>query len=229
MSVWFRVKNKMKILICGSGFSVEQTDDWDLSTHTVVAVNNAHGRVKWNYFSCTEDYEVEFNPSIGFPSNLVPVNFQDINRSGNWFNQDAMMHAVRQCGDWNDCGHSVVIATAYCALTYFKDTIESIGFIGADMVYSSDSGSTAFYGKGIDFEKRNMADPIAMARFHRLYHNRTVNTYYNKPWYSLTDEEIITYFYKRLESYAYNTYSVKLVNYSIQQHSLLPYEYQTYI
>lgn len=217
----------MKVLICGSGHSISQTDNWNLSTHTVVAVNNAWGRVKWDYFCCPADYQVEYNKSIGFPGNLVPVNFDSL--TGNWFNQESLMHAVEKCGGWKVCGQGILLAATYSVLTLFKNKIDHIGFIGADMVYSYDSVSTAYYGKGIDFTKRGISDPMWMAQQERKYNSGDTNTYYNRPWTDLTNEEVIVYFFRRLELFAKETYNVKLVNYSKIPNSLLPYEPETYI
>jgi len=219
----------MNVLICGSGFSIEQTDNWDLSTHTVIAVNNAHGRVKWNYFCCSEDYEKEYVESIGFPQNLTPIDLSSSQPEGNFFNQASAMYAVEQCGGWDICGRSTVLATAYCSLVYFGKAINQIGFIGADMVYNGPNQSTAYYGRGIDIELKGYSDPSLMAKFQREYNRSTLNAYYNKPWCDLTDEEIIQFFYNRLAVYARETYNVGLVNYSTIQQSLLPYERQTYV
>lgn len=219
----------MNILICGSGFSIQQTDGWDLSTHIVVAVNNAHGRVKWNYFCCSEDYEHEYVEHIGFPQNLIAIDFTNKHSTGNFFNQQSTMYAIEQCGGWDKCGRSTVLAAAYCSLVYFGDTINQIGFIGSDMVYSGPDKTTAYYGKGIDIARKGMSDPSLMAKFQREYHGSVLNEYFNKPWANLTDQEIIHFYYNRLSLYAKQAYGVNLVNYSTMQDTLLPYERKTYI
>lgn len=217
------------VLICGSGFSIQQINQWDLKSHIVVAVNNAHGHVTWNYFSCSEDYEHEFETRMGIPFNLVPIDYKNQTETGNWFNQQSMMYAVEKCGGWERCGRGSMLATTYCVLTYFKNTIKRIGFIGADMVYDSGNEQTAFYGRGVDFQKRNMSDPMWMAKEHKRLQRKHINPYYNKKWGNLTDDEVIFYFYKRLELYAHENYNIELVNYSTQENSLLPYERKTYI
>lgn len=217
----------MKVLICCSGYSIEQVDQWDLSTHTVIAVNNAWARVKWDYFCCTSDYQNEYDKEIGFPEGLVKIDYTDPKPNENWFSQETLMQAVAKCGGWAKCGQGISLAAAYCALTYFKG-LTQIGFIGADMVYNADSDKTAYYGKGIDFKKRGVSDPTKMARDERNRRGRELNTHFNRLWADLSDDEIIFYLYKRLEIFANNTYGVDVINYSSLENSMLPYEFKPY-
>lgn len=216
----------MKVLICGSGYSINQIDNWDLSTHTVVAVNNAWARVRWNYFCCPADYQNEYDKQIGFPPNLKPVNLKNVN-GGNWYNQDSMMHAVKESGGWSECGQTTILAAGYCVAEHFKSQIQSIGFIGCDMVYNND-GNTAYYGVGIDFQKRKMSDPDYMATFERKTKGSEINSTYNKRWCDLTNEEIIHHFFNRLSSFVNTKYGIKVYNYSDTE-SRLPYERKAYL
>lgn len=218
----------MKVLICGSGYSISQVDNWDLSTHTVVAVNNAWARVKWDYFCCPADYQNQYDSNVGFPEGLIKIDYTDPKPNENWFSQETLMQAIAKCGGWNECGQGVLLAAAYCALTYFNN-LTQMGFIGADMVYNTDSDKTAYYGKGIDFKARGISDPTKMVRDERGRRGKEVNSYFNRPWADLSDEEILFYLYRRLETFAKDTYNVTLVNYSNQKDSLLPYERKTYV
>jgi len=218
----------MKVLICGSGYSISQVDNWDLSTHTVVAVNNAWARVKWDYFCCPADYQNEYNRDLGFPKNVTPVNLDGPQQNQNWYDQAAMMVAIARSGDWSRCGQSAMLAAGYCVTEHFKNSIESIGFIGSDMVYDTD-GSTAYYGVGIDFTKRNLSDPDHMANWERKAQGDKVNTTFNRPWNELSNDEIIYHFFTRFSTFVKDKYGIKVYNYSEQERSRLPYGRKTYV
>ncbi|MDC3266493.1 hypothetical protein OAU13_01055 [bacterium] len=217
----------MKVLICGSGYSISQTNNWDLSTHTVVAVNNAWARVKWNYFCCPADYQNEYNKSIGFPPNVKPVKLDNLEPNQNWYNQDSMMYAVARSGGWAECGQTTILAAAYCITEHFKTHIESIGFIGCDLVYNTE-GDTAYYGVGIDFQKRNVSDPDHMAAFERKSRADEMHPLHNKRWRDLSNDEIIQHFFNRLSTFVKDRYGISVYNYSNLE-TRLPYERKTYI
>jgi hypothetical protein len=217
----------MKVLICGSGYSISQTDNWDLSTHNVVAVNNAWARVKWDYFCCPSDYQNEYNKSVGFPPGTVPVDFNEPQQNQNWYNQAAMMVAVARSGGWAECGQSAMLAAGYCVAEHFKTSIQSIGFIGSDLIYNSEGG-TAYYGTGIDFKKRNISDPDHMANSERDSKGKDVNTTFNRPWKDLSNDEIIHHFFLRFSIFVRDKYNIKVYNYSEQKESKLPYERKSY-
>lgn len=217
----------MRVLICGSGYSISQTDNWDLSTHTVVAVNNAWARVKWNYFSCPADYQNEYDVHLGFPQNVKPVNLNNPQRSQNWYDQAAMMVAIARSGGWSECGQSAILAAAYCVVEHYKRSIESVGFIGSDLTYNT-SGNTAYYGVGIDFRKRQLSDPDNMANFERKSKGEEFNTTFNRPWKDLSNDEIISHFFTRFATFVGDKYGIKVYNYS-EQESKLPYERKTYV
>lgn len=219
----------MKILICGSGYSISQVDNWDLSTHTVIAVNNAWARVKWNYFCCPDDYKQDYNKMVGFPHNLIPVDLDSPKSTQNWYNQIAIELAIKRAGGGTECGYSVVLGACYTTIEHFKDRIQSIGLVGCDLVYSmaNNKNNTAYYGRGVDYDKRDMSDPEHMANIMRILRREEINTTYNKRWGNLTNDEMYVYLFTRLATYAKKKYNIEMFNYSNSE-SKLPYTRRAY-
>lgn len=212
----------MKVLICGSGYSISQVDKWDLSSHVVVALNNAWARVKWNYFCCPDDYLQDYNKSIGLPNNIYPVDINDPKPNQNWYNQQCIETSVERSGGGNECGYGITLAAAYTVAEHFKDKIQSIGFIGCDLVYKNNI-DTAYYGRGVDYTKRNISDPQHMASIMRTLRREDINPMYNKRWGSLTDDELFNYLFTRLANFVSKEYGIGMYNYS-EHESKLPFE-----
>lgn len=207
----------MKFLVCGSGHSLKQVDGWDTSTHMVVAVNNAWKIVDWDYFACTKDYERDYNKAVGFPD----VSQKDADK-GIWWDQRTITDSSNKYGGAWQVGQSATLAAAYTILRLHGDKCEQIGFIGCDMVYPT--GKTAYYGTGIDFEKRKMSDPDHMGE-HAKKSNVSLE---GKQSSEMTSEEILTHYYSRFERVAREEHGVRVVNYSTSE-SRLPYERETYL
>lgn len=206
----------MKFLICGSGHSIRQVDGWDTSTHRVVAVNNAWKVIDWDHFACTKDYEKDYNRSVGFPQ----VSEKDV-KTQRWWDQRTIIDSANKYGGQWQVGQSVTLTAAYTVLRLFGEQCEQVGFIGCDMVYPP--GKTAYYGTGIDFEKRKMSDPDHMGE-HAQKNNVSLE---GKPAGDMTPGEILTHYYERFERIA-NEHNVRVVNYSTEE-SRLPYERETYV
>lgn len=208
----------MKILICGSGHSIKQVDEWDTSTHFVVAVNNAWNAVDWDAFCCTNDYVRDYNKAVGFPQ----VTNKDV--PDRWWNQDQIGFGVKDYGGPWQVGMSVTLSAAYIALKKYGSSISTVGFIGCDMSYPS--GQTAYYGTGIDFEKRKMSDPdwmIMQTQKNNIVLDDGVNLPGGKPSKDMSVEEIRAHYYNRFANISKEKYNIDVVNYSHDSETLLPY------
>lgn len=206
----------MKIILVGSGFSIKQTKKWDLSTHIVVVINNAWRAVKWDHFLCTHDYETEYHKDVGFPS------VTEADRGTKFWDQKTLNDAVLHHGSWNDLGRAATIAAGYCALRYYKDAdLTQIGLIGCDMIYTDpeESDNTAYYGVGVDIDKKKMSDPDRMI-YTAKKDNHTVGGKLAK---SYDDTALLQQYYKRLAEISEEKYGVNIVNYSTSELTRLPY------
>lgn len=207
----------MKFLICGSGHSIKQVDEWDTSTHKVVAVNNAWKVIDWDYFVCTDDYKKDYNPAVGFPDVT-----KEHAEKGIWWDQRTINDSANKFGGIWQVGQSVTLTAAYTVLRLFGSECNQIGFIGCDMVYPKDK--TAYYGNGIDFKIRKMSDPDHMGH----HAKKSQVTLDGKQAKDMTPEEILLHYYNRFQNIAKKEYNVRVVNYSLQE-SRLPYERETYV
>lgn len=215
----------MKGLIVGSGFSISQCDQWDTSSHIVVACNNAWKKVRWDRFCCASDYVSKYDPAVGFPdkTSLIPGH--------NYYDQDHMNGVVSRYRGWFEVGQSIIVAAAYSLIDEFKDSLTTVGFIGCDMVYG-DGKTTAYYGKGIDFQRvrgdgKFRADPFHMAREEKTFKqsqelmHRLIAE--GKDIEELSDIEVIHHFYNRFAVTAKQQYGIDVVNYSTYEDSVLPF------
>ena len=148
------IKNhSRKVIIVGSGHSAEKLKSLDTSEVKVVTVNNAWMvSDKWDFNIHAPDHPRDRRPK-DYPSEKKVLS------SGG---EHGYVSAVQRHGGLQKCGFSITLATAYWVLENLNPN--EIGFLGCDMDYQPQEGKTAFYGVGVDIQKRNEPDPDRMAK-----------------------------------------------------------------
>lgn len=187
----------MKVIIAGSGHNVKDINNWDLTGHILVTVNNAwRADSRWTYAVCAEDLPSQDWPKVTREEQV----FVSLKKPGNM----GFKKAVEHYGGFAECGYLTVLAASYWVLYYLKPSL--VGYIGCDMNYTKNSeGHTAFYGVGKDFQRFGISD---------------VDNYLKKTYNG--DEEKLKAHFSRFKHHA-RLEKCAVVNYSSSEHSRLPY------
>lgn len=122
------------VIIVGSGPDAARSATWCYSGYQKVAINNAWRlRDDWDFHIFPEDFPLE-----NIPSNVNPhtqtVTYKDFVPEQNKY------------GGFVYAGGTMAFTAAYWALGALNPDV--LGFIGCDMVYSTDGSNTHFYGNG---------------------------------------------------------------------------------
>lgn len=190
----------MKVIAVGSGHNMTNVNDWDTDGLTLIGVNNTwKGTDKLHYLFHAGDYPEK---------NKIPSHMRRITRTGesNFKESYCSMSGM----EWKEArkflGLPIYFGVSYWILHYLKPS--AIGYIGFDMNYVPQDGKTAFYGTGIDIQKRGMPDPL----------------YQIKKEYG-GDENIMNTLFDRLNERKGNT---ALYNLSTDENSVLPWDKITF-
>lgn len=129
------------ILVLGSGPDVLRARDWPRAPFAnIVAINNAwRVRSDWDYLIHPEDFPVERRPAHTDPCRQTLITAQ------------IYVPVQNRYGGFVYAGGTMAFTAGYWALGELKPDV--IAFLGCDMIYSADSSTTHFYGRGA-------ADPL---------------------------------------------------------------------
>lgn len=191
------MEDREKVINVGSGKSMLSLNNWDTAGITIVGVNNVwKGTNKWDHILYPHDYLED-----------IPINENQMkhSREYNWCIRTPMKEISNKPDSQvtKFLGPTMYFTAAYWTLYYLKPKF--LGFIGFDMNYTPDNeGNTAFYGKGIDIQRRGIPDPFYQMRF-----------------FDGDPKDNLNIFFERLDS---NRGECKLFNLSDDPNTLLPWE-----
>lgn len=194
-----------KVLILGSGFSIEEFHDYPYRNKGwfVVTANNAY---RWNLdiwdlaimtYDCRNKSRITEVAHKFRPDQAIVLDYDTDEVNALY-------------GDPRQRGLTIVIATSYYVLGTIKP--KYIGYLGCDMNYrlgpdGKPTGNTAWHGVGSDFKERHISDPDLFIKHWGWKNNMTIEDYYNK-----------------LKLQAWKTLECELWNFSTDPDTRLPFQ-----
>jgi len=186
-----------KVLLLASGMSAKQVHDYNYRQNgwTIVAINNGWQAIDdWSHWIRPGDYKGA-KPDVS--------QLRDDQNIPKMYGPQ-----LKLFGGQKECGYSITLNAGYWALAELKPSV--MGFLGADMNYKPDEkGNTHFYGVGYDIQnnKGGLPDPDRMIKM-----------------YGKGNPNYLHDIYMRLHDKALEYNGCKVVNFSTDTDTRLPYE-----